>query len=330
MIYRRSQPEDKPGIMAVLRESFDGWHGDRNEAYWEWKFERNPHGRAQIWVCDDGGTIVGCYVLSLARLGLGDTVILGAQAVDAAVHPDHQGRGIFGGLARAATETAADNGIDVVFAFPSAGAFGGQIRAGFQQLMAVPKVYRPLPGLFSRRPRSDDVVCRRIERFDERFDSIKSEAGQAVVSQRDARYLEWRYNEHPEWEYETIVCEQQGDVCGYAVLFVDGSRWSSPGYIVDFQVAQRHDSVAVMVMGEALQRLRSLGARVAVTWSRPDSPEQRALRSSGFSSRYVSLRHKIERPSYIDQFIAFDVGTVPELEGFTRGWSLVPGDADYT
>lgn len=54
MICRRFRPEDKPAVISVLRASIDDWQGDWAEAYWEWKFERNPRGPGRIWVGDDG------------------------------------------------------------------------------------------------------------------------------------------------------------------------------------------------------------------------------------------------------------------------------------
>lgn len=330
MIYRRFEAEDKPDVLALLRASFDGWHGDLSDAYWDWKFERNPHGTARIWVCDDGGSIAGCYVLNPARLSLGATTISGAQSVDAAVHPDQQGRGIFTSLVHAATAEAPAEGIDLIFAFPSEGAYGGQIRADFRSAFPVPTVYRSLSGLSPRRGSSDSFAFRTVTSFDARFAAFCGRASdQVLIPRRDPDYLEWRYNQHPLLDYETLICERDGVLCGYAVLTVDSNRRFSPGHIVDFQVLPESDSAAASLLREALHRLRSRGSRVAVTWARPASIEQEAIRSCGFSTRYVALRRRITRTRYVGQFIVFDVGTVPALQSPALGWSLVLGDADY-
>jgi hypothetical protein len=97
------------------------------------------------------------------------------------------------------------------------------------------------------------------------------------------------------------------------------------------------DSSAMFLAYHSLRRLRSLGARVAVSWERPSGTEQEALSSIGLSPRYASVRRRLTRPTYVDQLIALetDDGVHREARPNCGGadslrWSLVPGDADYT
>jgi GNAT superfamily N-acetyltransferase len=336
MISRRYNPDDKEAVMDVLRACYEGWHGDSNEAFWTWKFDRNPHGPARIWVGDEGGEITGCYILNPVTLQVGGATIRGAQAVDAAVNPDYRGRGVFTDLARAALTEATDEGIRLVFAFPSEGAFGGQVRVGFKPQFVVPKAYRPL--LWPPIPRRfDGLALNEVNKFDLRFDAFaKCGRDREVSVRRDAAYLQWRYYAHPTQTYETITCERDGELYGYCVLEVNAMRKVPPGYVVDFQVLPESGSTARFLAYHALRRLRSLGARVAVSWERQTGPEQEALRSFGFSRRYASIRRRFTRPDYIEQLIAFEGedGGAPELRpgpstGDPPRWSLVPGDADY-
>ena len=170
MEIRQARSEDRPAIIATLRLAFGGWHGEASEAYWEWKFHRNPHGRAHVWVADDGGTIAGCYVWNPVRLRANGTIVDGAQSVDAAVHPRYQGRGIFTDLARAAIEERSSD-IQLVYAFPTEGAYRGQLRVGFRDLFPLAKAYRPLL-LPPDRGESSGLEFRDVERFDGRFDAF--------------------------------------------------------------------------------------------------------------------------------------------------------------
>ncbi len=336
MIFRRYRPEDKAAVIATLQASFGGWHGGQSNDYFEWKFERNPHGRAWIWVGDDDGTIAGCYVWNPVRLRVGKTTILGAQSVDAAVHPDYQRRGLFTDLARAATEDS--EGLRLVYAFPTEGAFRGQVQVGFRSLFAVPKVYRPLPTRPLKRPRVDDLALCDVKEFDPRFDVFRTAGRDAEIAiERDADYLRWRYAEHPVQQYEILACESGGDVCGYCVLRIGTTRrWARPGYIVDLQVVPAAAPAAAFLVFHALRRLRSLGSRVAVSWMRPSGPEQEALEKFGLSHRYDAIRRRLERPRYVDQFIVFEPDVASPRQSVGRlvspaapRWSLVPGDADY-
>ena len=118
MICRRYRPEDRAGVISVLRQSIPEWDGDWAEPYWEWKFERNPHGEALIWVGDDDGRIAGCYIWNPVRIRLGTATLLGAQSVDAATHSDYRGQGLFTDLARTAKGDVAESDLALVYAFP--------------------------------------------------------------------------------------------------------------------------------------------------------------------------------------------------------------------
>jgi GNAT superfamily N-acetyltransferase len=331
VICRRFRAEDKADVLALLRTSFDGWHGERSEAYWEWKFEHNPHGRALIWVSDDGGRIAGCYIWIPTQVRFGDETILGAQSVDAAVDPAYRGRGVFSDLARMAVEESEENAIELVFAFPTEGAFKGQIRVGFEPRTPITRAYRLLAFTPLRRRRSPGLTVRRLETFDAGFDPFASRRSDQLSIRRDPAYLEWRYRGNPVRRYETIVCEREGAVCGYAVLSVDRARGRiTPGYVVDLQVLPGVDAAAACLTSQALRQLRQLGAHVAVAWTRPSGPEQEALQSFGFSTLYESLRRRLKPSEFSGQFIVLEhAGRLRDLLAGQPPWALVPGDADY-
>ena len=337
MNIRRYLPADRAAVIAALRASFDGWHGDLSEKYWEWKFERNPHGQPHIWVGDDEGTVAGCYVWNPVRLRIGDTRVLGAQSVDAAVHPDYQGRGLFTDLARAATEDAGD--LELVYAFPTEAAFRGQLRVGFGSASQILNTYRPLHPGFLRRPRSGALEIRETSAFDERFDALAaSRASGGIEVDRDAAYLRWRYAAHPVRRYETLICERSDELWGYCTLTTDTTRGRLVrGYVMDLQVVPGEDGAAELLVRHALQRLRQSGARVAITWIRPPSPERDALERYGFSRRYEALRGILGAPHRLNELIVYE----PNASRITQlntsqgapspsSWCLVPGDADYT
>jgi GNAT superfamily N-acetyltransferase len=336
MLCRRFRPEDKAAVISVLQESIDDWQGDRAEAYWEWKFERNPRGPARIWVGDDGGRIAGCYIWNPVRVRWGEATLLGAQSVDAAVHPDYRGRGLFTDLARTAMEDDDTGELALVYAFPVEAAFRGQVRVGFEPRLTVSSVHRPLLSGAVRRRRFDDLTVDTATSFDSRFDAFSNSGRDSELTvARDAEYLQWRYCEHPTRRYETLVCERAGEICGYCVLSVDTTRRFAPGYVVDLQVLPDSDPAAACLVYHALRRLRSGGARMAVSWVRPPGPEQRGLASLGFSPCYQSIKRRLRRGRYVPQLLVFENHTETFRELLARRgatdlpqWSLVPGDHD--
>ena len=335
MICRRFLSEDKEAVLSLLVEAFDGWHGDKNEAYWAWKFERNPHGSARIYVCDDDGQIAGCYMLMPMVIRVGEATTLGVQAVDAAVSRDYRGRGVFTHLAQMGLKEAVDDGVGMIFAFPSKGAFGGQVKAGFKPKMVIPKAYRPLPWP-PRHKHYRGFTLRDVDTFDSGFGALDRAASHREIRvERDDDFLRWRYCQHPTKSYKTVTCERDGEICGYLVLtlFDTGGR-GTVGYIVDLQTLPGCRPAATLLVNDALRRLWSLGARVAMSWERPSGDEQEALKSAGFSSKYGQIRRLVTRPDYVDQLIAFDAANSASGEHVAGGnsvpWSLVPGDADYS
>ena len=145
MIYRGFEQADRPAVIALLERVFAGWGGEDSVAYWEWKFDRNPHGQARIWLAEEDGVIAGCYIYNPVRATTGGSTIDAAQSVDAAVDVAFQGRGIFTSLAQLARDEAGAAGLQLVYAFPSEGAYNGQLRIGFVPHDPIVKLYRPLP-----------------------------------------------------------------------------------------------------------------------------------------------------------------------------------------
>jgi predicted N-acetyltransferase YhbS len=338
MIYRRYEREDRAAVVSLLREIVDDWNGDWADRYWEWKFEQNPHGAGRVWVSDDKGRIAGCYIWNPVRIRLGEATFLGAQSVDAAVHPDYRRQGLFTELARTAMEDETTAELALVYAFPVEAAYRGQVRIGFTPRVSVIAVARPLLSTPMRRRGVDGLVVNELTEFDSRFDAFSNSRNDWELSvQRNAEYLQWRYRDHPTQEYDTLVCEADGEVCGYCVLSVEATESRLPrGYIVDLQVLPGSEPAAALLGHHALKKLRSRGARVAISWQRPSGPEREGLASLGFSTRYESIRRRVRRDRYVTQFLVLEnhVETSSELLA-GRGsaepppWSLVPGDCDY-
>jgi GNAT superfamily N-acetyltransferase len=331
MICRRYRPDDRAAVITVLRDSIPEWHGDWAEPYWEWKFERNPHGKALIWVGDDDGRIAGCYIWNPVRVRLPTTSMLGAQSVDAATHRDYRGQGLFTDLERTAREDVAESDLALVYAFPVEAAFRGQIRIGFEPRSTVTPVHRPLL-LPMKETKPGEFVFGTAASFDSEFDGFSSRtSGDELRVDRDPAYLRWRYDQHPTRDYEILVCRRAGDLCGYCVLYLDSTRGIGRGFIIDLQVRQDAEPAAPVLVHHALRHLRSRGARVAITWPRPSGPEQEALGDLGFSSRYRSIQRRLKREHYEPQFLVYETETFHQVvDGSSSNprWSLVPGDHD--
>jgi GNAT superfamily N-acetyltransferase len=311
----------------VLRASFAGWQGERSEAYWDWKFERNPHGRGHVWLAEDEGRVAACYIWNPVLMRAGSATLSATQSVDAAVHPDFQGQSLFTRLARMAVEQTGELGLDLVYAFPTVAAWRGQTRVGFVTQYAVPVIQRPLLPVL-RKPRAAGLELAPVTAFDDEFVPLSRDGRDGLLTvQRDPSYLQWRYLEHPTYRYDVAQCRRDGRVVGYSVVRVSGPR----AWVIDLQVLPGERAAAGLLAAHAVEHMRKQGARVGLSFRRPGGPEDDALRACGFSSVYRRVKQRVKRPPYVSQFIAYAPRElVPPSPAARLAWSIVPSDADWS
>lgn len=341
LIERRFEDKDQSSLLDLLESSYDGWHSTE---YWAWKYKQNPHGHPLIWVAEDKGRIVGCYILNPVKIRLGRISILGAQSVDAAVDTAYRGRGIFKKLARNAITKASKEGIVVTFAFPTEIAYKGQVRIGYQPMFILPKMYKILnvsrlleeqSDRFSlqkasnilklsekvsrRRVRvmsNEMLTIRRINYFDSQFEVFWKricEENMNVLIERDLTYLRWRYFKNPEKSYTVYVCEENGEVIGYSVLSSEKKISTQRdrlgklvlGNIIDFLTLPNRKYAGFYLISRSFDYFEREDVDIVRCWMFKNHPYYKILRKFGFSEYYELFRRAMSRPKYIDQFIMY-------------------------
>jgi len=131
---RPAGPDDRAGALRVAARAL-GWRGDdRDREFFAWKHDANPFGPSPAWVATEGDAIVGFRTLLRWDLTQGDRRLRLVRAVDTAVDPDHQGRGIFRRLTLAAVSELPAAGYDAVFNTPNAASRPGYLNMGWTAL----------------------------------------------------------------------------------------------------------------------------------------------------------------------------------------------------
>jgi hypothetical protein len=254
LIYRRFEENDLHSLFSLLRSTFNGYP---KMQYWAWKYKKNPHGSPVIYVAEDKGRIIGCYILNPVKLRIGQDLVMGAQSVDAAVDNAYRGVGIFKKVAVGGLALAAKEGVNIIYAFPNEISYKGQVRIGYRRMFTIPKMLRifrissllesrvRLSGSFVQKTLSImdnfqrinkekmahaciksnyELRVRVIREFDSRFEvfwKIICKENNSVLVERDLAYLNWRYMSHPEKHYTTYTCEKNGEIVGYVVVNVE-------------------------------------------------------------------------------------------------------------
>jgi GNAT superfamily N-acetyltransferase len=179
------------GETALLRRTPEQWH---------WKHTINPFGRSIVVVAVDGDRVAAVRPFMRWRLATPDGGELSCvRAVDTAVHPDFQRRGLFRRLNEAALEVARADGVDLVFNTPNAQSRPGYLKQGWQDVGPIGVMIRPSLRMLTRHsadelPAVDDVLPGA-----ERATGLKT-ADRAPLGLRTVRseaYWKWRFEQHP-------------------------------------------------------------------------------------------------------------------------------------
>ncbi len=117
---------DFPAVRALYRKV---WHGEeRDERYDRMRFVGGIDGSTIASVAMDGARCAGFFMLWPMTLTDGSRAVAAGQAMDVMTDPDFQGQGIFPRLAKATCDTAAQQGLQVLFGAPNTLIFPGYIK----------------------------------------------------------------------------------------------------------------------------------------------------------------------------------------------------------
>jgi len=120
--------DDLNGVAELARAVY-GKSALTDVSYLDWKFNRNPSGKAIVAVCDCQGQIIGVAGLFPQTFKIGSSVWRGAWGGDVMVHPQFRRHGIFIAVMGAVFEWAAR---DVAFAYTTRSRKSPPIRGVFK------------------------------------------------------------------------------------------------------------------------------------------------------------------------------------------------------
>lgn len=316
-----------------------------NAERYQWFYEDNPDGRAEVLLARDAhtGSIIGSGAVIPRKLYVGGALSVGAVMADFWIHPEHRSLGPAVRLQRACVERAAAMGC-AFFDLPQGNMPAVYKRMGMpaqSQLERFAKPLRTAPFIAKRvqqkalanalaavgdgvlaliewkqggwRSKGGRSVARHTGEFGEEFSRLTGRAAAqpwtSVV--RSAQFLNWRYRRHYFLQYTTFTArDSQGALLGYAVV-VNSGQYSE---IVD--VFPTDDSRILVELLCGMSRLLRQQGDTGLTMScLPNRSLAAILESAG-------LRHRQGRPLIVHEFAgAHPRGGAP--------WLLTYGDIDY-
>jgi len=261
--------EDLPEVLDTMRAAL----GETallpcSPEQWQWKHVLNPFGQSIVLVASHDDRIAAVRAFMRWRLTTPEGEELSCvRAVDTAVHPEYQRRGLFRMLNEAAIGAARDDGVDLVFNTPNSQSRPGYLKQGWRDVGSIGVMIRPSLRMFAKHP-SDELPD---------ADAILPGAGPAadligvdreplgLRTVRSGAYWKWRFEQHPTGTYlrvdeegssavlrvnrrggrdELIVSELLGTGSRRAITAT--LRWSQAAYLVAWfsrRSPERHEAI---------------------------------------------------------------------------------------
>lgn len=269
-------------------------------------------GPALGWLASTSeGQPIGATGLMHRTMKVFNETTLAGQAIDLNVNVEHRSVGPALALQRAVTANVQRGSLRLLYAFPNSHSEPILRRVGYREFGQLQRWAKPLRSdpFLATRLRSgllrkpiatgiDTVLWlqsrelrtahpkgthfERLESFDARFDALWRAAAPrfAVVGERTAAYLDWRWHQSPEMKHDVLaLCDTDERLLAYVVF----SRHGKTVYVDDFLFLRPHHLTCVLA--ELLRQARRERANAVVT-TYLGSPEVEAiLESFGFWRR---------------------------------------------
>lgn len=250
---RFSDNKQREKIIGLRKIVFAGEDTDKESTdFWDWEFQDNYAGKADLFLAVDGDKVVGHYAVCPSRILVGGEVKTGSIVVDVMTHPDYRFQGMFTKLGRYSLEKAGEDGIDFSYGFPiRKTVMPGHLKVGWKVAFSLPVYVLPvsfsqiiqkfvrvkvLSQLLGALPQMVFWILAKIkschlckytiqeaDRFDEtealRKFIEKTRQQHKVMQLRDYSFLKWRYNDNKYRNYKIFYAyDASKEMMGYIVL----------------------------------------------------------------------------------------------------------------
>ncbi len=334
--------------------------GSKDMDWWVWQYKQNPAGQAIIVVAEIEGKkenryrIVGHQSAYPLRIKIENDVHLTVQAIDAMVHPDYRGLGIFNKVRRMTNEIQRRNNIKFGYHFPNEITASAGIRAGAQVVFKKTPLWIKLlhpenlttkyiknnralvalasiasKGLVKLTDRQGNYQIRtqikEIEEVDERFDDLwqKAFSLHKTMLVRDRAYLDWRYIKKPDANYTIFISEDEGQLLGYIVLRIIEDNGLRIGWIADILTNSRDTPAVMDLIAKGTRYFNNIDMDVVLCVMPPKGYIAPSLKKIGFFTipRWRKMVYPICIRPYMEEY--------PKSQLLNpNNWYLTRGDSD--
>jgi len=216
-----------------------------SEEFWNWRFEKNPHGIPIIKLAFLNERLVGNYLLHPVRMKWNKKSIRPLFSMTIMIDPDFSGKGIMTNLATQVYESACSNNFDFIFVFVNNNSkYLFTKKLDFKQLQIMSELSFDTHQVIDFK---SNLYCEKIDFFDDSFSNFYNEQidnQDYIIVPRTKEYLNWRYVKHPEISYYCYQILLNGTLQGFFILKIYQNKTC---HIVDFFIKNSEDVYKSMI-----------------------------------------------------------------------------------
>ncbi len=228
MIIRKGTQTDLHEIISLLRASLGEDRIPKTEALWNWKHQQNPFGASPVLVAESEGKIIGVRAFLKWEYIQEGKILFAQRAVDTAVHPDFQGKGIFSQLTRKLLEKSKLEGTELIFNTPNSKSTPGYLKLGWEKWDRLPIKTKPVFFNGSSPLSSPSKSWESVDPLVEQLEQSEKDDPQ-LKTHLVKGYLHWRYRDCPIVDY-SVVSDQESFLLVYRTK---NSKWGKELRICD-------------------------------------------------------------------------------------------------
>jgi N-acetylglutamate synthase-like GNAT family acetyltransferase len=221
MEIRKSNVNDIPAIVELLKRSLGEQSSPKTVEYWLWKHVKNPFGESPVLVAEENGILIGVRAMLQWQWKIGNHNLGALRAVDTATDPAHQGKGIFSILTKQMIKDAKDGEHQFIFNTPNEKSKPGYIKMGWSEVGKLTVgISLILPKFFGNKQiEKYKVSDTELSDLCSNWNAYLSTTGK-LYTPKSVEYLKWRYTENPVIGYQIFQTKNI-----YLALYVKKRKW---------------------------------------------------------------------------------------------------------
>jgi GNAT superfamily N-acetyltransferase len=197
-------------IVDLLKLSLGESTTKKSIDFWNWKHIENPFGPSTVILAYDGSTLIGVRAFMKWNFTNNSTTIKCARAVDTAVHPKYQGKGIFTKLTLQALDDCNKEGIKIIFNTPNKASKPGYLKMGWKEngkmFLRLTTPFK-IPKKYNENHNNtiyQQFKLNNLVKTLNTIDTLDTAIFKTIIT---APYLEWRYVNCPVFQYGFLTEE---------------------------------------------------------------------------------------------------------------------------